>query len=343
MKREEKIVGLIVKLFSGKISPEENKEINDWIKESPGNKKVYSELLNLWQVTHPAFPPEKIDVEAAHKKFMEQVKEKKLIPSEIIIWWQRIAAILIIPVLGLSGYLLYDKSFRYNSTDTVYQEITSPYGMSSKVDLPDGTTVWLNSGSKLKYPVAFASNERKVYLSGEAYFDVQSDKNHPFLVETDKMLVKATGTQFNVEAYLTDTITAVTLIEGIVSINPGKPNENKLLPNERIILNSKTNTYRKIKTDANHWGDWKDGILAFRDEPLGDVFKKIGRSFNVNIQVKDPAISRQLYRATFDGESLDEILRLLKLSAPIQYKYTERTIQSDNKFNKKQIEVYGYK
>lgn len=343
MSKEEKIVRLIVKLFSGNISPKEKDEIDAWIMESSENKRSFQELKNLWHVTHPVFAPESIDEKAAEREFMEQVKERKLIHSTLFIWWQRVAAILIIPVITLAGYLLYNESFRSDATDIAYQEVTSPFGISSKVNLPDGSTVWLNSGSKLKFPVTFQSNDRNVFLKGEAYFKVKSDKRHPFNVITENLNVQATGTEFNVEAYSADSITAVTLIEGIVNVNMGESVKEKLEPNQRIILNSNTRTYTKIEADGKHWGAWKDGILAFRDEPLEDVFKRIGRTYNVNIQVKDPTISRQLYRATFEGESFDEILKLMQLSAPILYKRIERTKQTNNEFSKEQIEVYSFK
>ena len=343
MKKEEKIVRLIVKLFSGDISPKENDEVDDWITESPENLRSYQELVNLWQITHPAFSPDSIDAKAAEREFMEQVRERKLIHSTFFVWWQRVAAIIIIPVIMLAGYLMYNLSFRTTTSEIAYQEITSPFGMSSKVDLPDGSTVWLNSGSKLKYPVAFVSDERRIYLSGEAYFKVHSDKTHPFIVTTDKMDVKATGTQFNVEAYTADSITAVTLIEGVVDVNIGKSISENLKPNQRIVLNSIRNTYSKNETDAKHWGVWKEGILAFRDQPLQEVFKRLGRTFNVDIKVKDSVVAQQLYRATFEEESLDEILRLLKISAPIKYKRIERVKQSNSIYNKAQIEVYSSK
>jgi len=294
-------------------------------------------------VLHPPFSPETINVVEAERKIMEQINDRNFIHSNLFVWWQRVAAILIIPVIVLAGYLMYSQSFSSTSSEIAYQEITSPFGMSSKVNLPDGTTVWLNSGSKLKYPVVFVSNERNVYLSGEAYFKVHSDKTHPFIVLTEKMSVKATGTQFNVEAYSSDSITAVTLIEGKVDINIGKSIQERLKPNQRIVLNSNSSTYNITETDAKHWGIWKDGILSFRDEPLQDVFKRLGRTFNIDIKVKDTVVARQLYRATFDDESIDQILRLLKMSAPIKYKIIERAKQPDNNYNKEQIEVYSSK
>jgi len=336
MNKEEKIVELIIKSFSEDISSEERGLIKTWASENAQNRNYYSELINIWQVSHPVFSPDLIDIHEAENKVMGQIQEKKLTTTSVFVWWQRVAAILIIPVALLLGYML---SQQAHTTLIAYQEVSAPNGMSSKVNLPDGSTVWLNSGSKLKYQVVFASAERNVYLSGEGFFKVHSDKKHPFIVTTDKLNVMATGTQFNVEAYSSDSISAVTLIEGNLDVNLGGSLSEKLLPNQRIVLNSITNTYNRTTTDALHWGMWKDGILAFRDESLEDVFKRIGRTFNVDVKVTDPVIAHQLYRATFEGESLDEILRLLKISAPIKYKRSVREKQIDGEFKKEKIEV----
>jgi len=334
----QQIETLLIKLFSEKISLEEKALLMAWVNENAQNRKYCQELRNIWQVSHPSFLPEDIDVVGAEKRVMERMKEKKLINSSVIIWWQRVAAILFFPVFLLMGYLLFKAP--YHLPPVAYQEIFSPYGMHSKIDLPDGSTVWLNSGSKLKYPVAFAHNERNVYLSGEAFFKVQSDKSHPFIVETERVIVNATGTQFNVEAYLTDTITAVTLVKGKVNVKIKNCGHINMQPDQRIVYNNISQNYQLTETDAKHWGLWKDGVLVFRDESLEEVFKRIGRTYNVDISVKDNIIAHQLYIATFEGESLDEILRLLKMTAPIKYKITYREKQADNEFNKEKIEVY---
>lgn len=344
MLNEEIMEILVIKSFSEELTSIDIQSINRWRDESPANMRHYYELKNLWQITHPAFLVETIDADTAEMKFMNSIKERpKLIQPNIFVWFQRVAAIIILPLISLAGYLVYNQFYNFNYNVVAYQEVTTNFGLSSKVNLPDGSTVWLNSGSKIKFPVAFNSNDRNVYLSGEAFFKVHADKKHPFIVSTDKMKVKATGTKFNVEAYLYDSITAVTLVEGIVDVKMDGTENKKLLPNQRIVLNSLTQQYKLTDTDAQHWGEWKDGILAFRDEPLKDVFKRIGRMFNVSIQVKDSTISKQLYRATFEGESLTEILRLLKMTSPIQYKIISRVKQGDNHYSKELIEVFSNK
>jgi ferric-dicitrate binding protein FerR (iron transport regulator) len=211
--------------------------------------------------------------------------------------------------------------------------------MRSEVNLPDGSSVWLNSGSKLRYPVPFNGKERRLYLSGEAFFKVHSDPLHPFFVDTKHLEVKATGTRFNVEAYSEDSLTAVTLEKGKVGVDIAHKVKVQLRPDQRVLFNSRAGTYDVKTTDAHEWDLWRNGILSFRDEPLEEVFKRVGRTFNVDIHIKDQSVAGQLYRATFENESLDEILHLLKLSAPIQYKITDRQRLNNGTYSREEIEV----
>ncbi len=338
MQELEQIDERIIKLFSGEISPDEEKLLALWINESDENRKYFLELKNIWQNAQPAFNPENINTEKAHFEILKKIKTKSARKIPFFVWWQRVAAILIIPAILLVAVQYNQNSIRKSSI--AYQEIMSPLGMNSKITLPDGSVVWLNSGSKLKYPVEFYADVREVQLYGEAFFKVQSDKKHPFIVSTKNLQVIATGTSFNIESYCKDSISAVTLLEGKLDVKIGEKITQHIDPNQRFLYNYNTSKYAVTKTDANHWCVWKDGILAFRDEPLEDVFKRIGRTYNVDLVVKDKTVARQLYRATFEGESLDEILRLLKMSAPIKYKRFDRELNANKEFNKEMIEVY---
>jgi len=340
VQNKSQIDALILKLFNKTISLEEKKLLNTWIRE---NKEHLLQMQNIWHVSHPVFKPDEIDIDKAITKIMRNIEPKitRTKKTSLFVWWQRVAAVLIIPVMLWS-------TAQYNSeknrkSNIAFQEIMSPLGMQSEISLPDGSHVWLNSGSTLKYPVEFTSENRELYLTGEAFFKVKSDKDHPFIVSTKNLKVTATGTAFNIESYKNDSITAVTLLEGKVNVKIGNVNPENISPNQRLVFNKNAKKYTVIATDAKHWCVWKDGILAFRNEPLEDVFKRIGRTYNVYIEVKDKMVGQQLYRATFEGESLDEILHLLKLSAPIRYNRIKREQQTNNEFNKERIEVYNSK
>jgi ferric-dicitrate binding protein FerR (iron transport regulator) len=338
MEDEQYIDELAGKCFSGELTEEEKNCLMQRVKSCAENKVYFEQLRNIWQVSAPAFAPEKIDVERALRKVMRRTEKRGGRRRKLMLWWQRIAAVLFLPVLLGAGYLWYVHSVSADN-GTAYQEINSPFGLCSKVELPDGSTVWLNSGSKLRYPVDFSGKLRNLYLSGEAFFSVHSDKEHPFVVNTKNLVVTATGTQFNIEAYTNDTVASVTLLEGVLDVNIDKVRSVSLSSDQRIVYNNLSAFYSVTETDAARRCLWKDGILAFTGEPLSEVFKKIGRAFNVNIVMKDDGLSRQPYRATFQDESFDEILNLLKLTVPITYKWKKRIRFDDGTFSRNEVEV----
>lgn len=339
-KTEKGIEQLIINYLTKKASPEDVDKLNNWIEESSENYQYYQQTRNIWEMTHPAFNPEDININSAHEKIMQKLQQKKWYVT-MYTYWQKVAAILLLPLLIFSTYYIITTN-QQEPPPITYQEIFAPYGTHSTVNLPDGSIVWLNAGSSIKYPTVFTSGNRDVYLTGEAYFEVQSDTKNPFYVHLDKVKVRATGTAFNIEAYKHDSLIAVTLIEGKVDITIGNNQSFDLLPGERMGYYIGSARCEVIKTDTYKWYAWKDGTMVFRDDPLEYVFKKIGKTFNVHIDV-NPEIANFPYRATFKEEPLDEILRLLKLSAPINYKKSDRKMTENGEYIKQTIEVFGTK
>ena len=339
MQQKQIIEELIVKSFSGEITLEEKVILRAWINEKPENEIYFAHLKNIRQISYPVFSADEINLEKAEKRVEKQIHHVSRRPNPMFVWWQRIAAVVVLPLMLLAGYLLtYEPAPVL--TETVYQEVVSPQGTYSKINLPDGSVVWLNSGSKLKYSVTPQKGKRDVFLSGEAYFEVCSDAKNPFLVMTEKVTVKATGTMFNVEAYPSDTIVAVTLKEGKVDVAINGKEDIAMVPNQRMIYYSLSNNRRIEAACPYKWYAWKDGVLMFRNDRLDYVFKRIGLTYNVDIAVKDPKIAAQLYRATFESESLDEILHLMKMTAPINYRKNGRVMSEDGLYSKERIEVY---
>lgn len=176
-------------------------------------------------------------------------------------------------------------------------------------------------------------------MQGEAYFEVESDKEHPFIVQTKELTVEATGTTFNVNAYTSDNVTAVTLVKGKIAVTLDKQKTISLSPGEKIDYNPNTSLCNVNKTNTYKWCSWKDGILIFRDDPLEYVFKRLGQTYNVEFILKDSELGKYSYKATFEGESLNEILRLLEMSAPIRCKEVSNRNTNNEKFEKQRIEV----
>lgn len=343
MTDKDQIQSLITAYLSGKATADQRRALEDWVRQSPDNDRHFQEMRNFWQVMNPPFNPTEIDVDAAKKKVLANIAATKRNTARILLlYWQRAAAILLLPLLIISAYLYLESAD--SSNDVVqYQEVKSPHGTFSSVSLPDGTCVWLNGGSTLKYPIVFKKGERNVYLSGEGYFEVHSDKENPFIVQTDQITLRATGTAFNIEAYKADSMTSVTMVEGRIDVAFGSSKPIAMAPGERASFNNLTRQCRISRTDPYKWCAWKDGLMIFRDDPLWYVFKRVGQTFNVDIELKDASLANAPYRATFENEPLDEILRLLKLSAPIRFKQTERTLSPSGSYERQKIEVYREK
>lgn len=282
MSTRKQIEELITGYLSGNTNKEDTERLVAWIKESPDNLRYYQRLKNIWQVSHPAFGADTIQVASANEKMMSRITPVKWYESRFIRYWQYAAAILLLPLVVFSSYLFISNQ-RTEYSQVAYQEVFAPYGTHSRVNLPDGSLVWLNAGSSLKYPTVFDWDKRQVELSGEAYFEVESDPEHPFIVQTDGVEVSAVGTAFNVEAYRNDSIVAVTMAIGKVNVSLGKQRVFSLVSGERMGYNVNTSSCRIEQIDPYKWYAWKDGALVFRNDPLEYVFKKIGQTFNVDI------------------------------------------------------------
>lgn len=343
MIEKDYIQPLITAFLSGNATDGERRELEEWVKQSPDNNRYFQEMRNVWQAMNPAFNPSEINVFEAEKNILANIAAtERNVVRVVLLYWQRIAAIIVIPLLVLCTYFYLNKnSSQYNAIE--YQEVKSPHGTFSEVCLPDGTHVWLNGGSSLRYPLVFRKGKREVFLKGEGYFEVEADKENPFVVETGRITLRATGTAFNIEAYNNDSITAVTMVKGKVDVAFGNSSPVVMIPGERASFNNLTKQCLIAKTDPYKWYAWKDGLMIFRDDPLSYVFKRLGQTFNVNIDLRDTTLANAPYRATFEYESLDEILRLLRMSAPLSFKQNKRVKDKNNIYEKQTVEVYRAK
>ena len=166
------------------------------------------------------------------------------------------------------GGLIYDTTARQE--ENKYNRIEVPRGSEYWIVLPDGTRVWLNAATELKYPVAFHAKERRVYLKGEAYFEVAPDKNRPFYVETEEVKVRVLGTVFNVNTHYTRGVRTV-LVEGAVALEWGDQKEIRMKPGELADFDRTTTEVTLKEVDVTSYISWKEGYFVFEDEPLEEI------------------------------------------------------------------------
>lgn len=201
------------------------------------------------------------------------------------------------------------------SRELVYNQLNVPYGKQITIKLSDGTLVHMNAGSSLKYPVEFISEEkeRKVFLDGEAFFEVASDESAPFLVQTEQINVQVLGTQFNISSYPDDASTEVVLVEGLVELlrnNTEKDNKPVgLAPGYMGVLGQGINEEIYIeKVNTHHYTSWTKGELLFRRSTLHDMFKTLERHYNITILNTNKDWENVLFNASFKKEPIEIIL-----------------------------------
>lgn len=203
-----------------------------------------------------------------------------------------------------------------------YNTISTPRGGQYQLQLPDGSKVWLNAQSSLRFPARFIGNERLVTLTGEGYFEVAKDKAHPFKISINNMQVEVLGTHFNVMGYNDEPATTTTLLEGSVKIIKGG-SVQKIVPGEQAIVKD---GIRVAKVNAEEAIEWKNGNFNFSHEKLGSIMRRISRWYDVDI-----AYSQRTTGATFVGTiprstNITEVLKYLELTGLVHFKIEERRV-----------------
>ncbi len=328
---------ILRRFFSGKYSRKDYL----WIKSvfsNPKDKVLLKESLeNHWNEFNDS-SADTGDVDYLLQRIHHKIDNIESSSSKVryLKIFRQIAAVLVIQVVltFLAFYYFQDKK---QPTETVFAEIECPLGARVKFDLPDGTSGYLNSGSRLKYPVQF-KNKRDIELSGEAWFNVAHDSIHPFVVETQNLNIEVLGTRFNVIAHEGDLSEEVILSEGSVKIASESGQVLSVLkPDERLVLDTEKMTYTQETLDASQYLAWTEGKLVFRNESMEQVAKRLGRWYNAEIEIEDPKLLEHAFRATFIDEPLDEVLKILAKTTPITFEIIERTQTTDNIYLKKHV------
>ncbi len=340
---------LFIKYLQGNCTEKEVEQFLSRIREGALTSSGKGLVQEVWEGFEPeAGPVEKIKynriLDKIHHEIninqnSNQLKIKKApAKKRILLIINRAAAILLLPVLALLLYTnLSDKgSYAENLNDL---EVEAPAGARMHIKLGDGTMVWLNHGSKLKYPYRFGGKSRKVYLTGEAYFEVAHNKEAPFVVGTGRLEVKATGTAFNVSAYPDNDVVETTLVEGKVILydKNSKCKVKDLSPNECLKFDLQKNIYTLESGNVEKYIVWKDDVLVFKNDPIPDIAKKLSKWYNVEVEITNEKVKEYTYTATFTDETLPQVLELMSLAAPVSYKLTLRKKLPDGSFSKQKV------
>jgi transmembrane sensor len=332
---------LITRYFSGEIAEDELHLLSGWMKADPENEKTFSQYQKTWQLIEKQkihstvnLDQEWTDLQAKmDSTFTSNIKPGKVIsltqnserPTSYIQKTWKVAAA--ITVLLVSSFLLY---FYFSKPANIV--VTAQAGNIEQI-LPDGSVVSLHAGSQITYPEEFASDDRNVELKGEAYFKVTHNITKPFIVSSGDARVEVLGTMFNVNTKTSAGTMEVVLTSGKVSLYyKAKPEQNVLLvPGEKAVLKAEQNLISKsTNTDANYMA-WKTRVLVFDNETLAEVANTLQNVYQTPVFLANSQLSGCRVTATFNNQSLESVLQVLKETLELQVKKEGNRIEISGK------------
>lgn len=307
----------ILKVIKEEVTAEERERFFAQFAQDPGLAEEYARVKNSYVIRNLPYTPS-----------IESLLSGRKPKRNILLALTRIAAVLFIP---LSVYFIYNTAIKkptaslsgiaalYEAGTGVKYQVNT--GVKATFVLPDSTQVWLNSGSTLHVPDDFSKDNRLVFLSGEGYFDVESDEHSPFLVRTPQELtVKVTGTEFNLSCYESDKQMRLTLLEGELELIRERDNKVfQVKPNEQFIVDYASLKEQQEVADTDYAIAWKEGYLRFEDTPMDEVVRRLERWYGVHVLVGNPAILEHSFTADFESESVLQVLALMEMTLNISY------------------------
>ncbi|MFD1186779.1 FecR family protein [Pontibacter rugosus] len=304
---------LLQKAAQNKLSPAEKEQLDQWYDsfEKQESTQVFKDnaheeqvKLRLWSKIRTHIPQE----------------HKSTLGTTVIALWQSVNTTYRSVAAGLLLMIMATSFFFYLKHDTTnYISLRTAKGNVTKISLSDGSQVWLNANSELRYPKKFYGEQREVYLEGEAFFEVARDTTKPFIIHAEHLKTQVLGTSFNIRAYKGASQASVSVSSGKVAVTEGN-DQVLLVANQEARYNSRSTELTKINFNAEGVNWWKaQGEFQFREESLADVAIVLGNRFGKKISINTPALASKHITASFgNGESLQDITGILEMITGLQ-------------------------
>lgn len=328
---------LITRYFSEEITEEELRLLSEWLKADVQNEMLFTQFRKTWQMLEKQKIHSSLNLDQEWKamqakiaisdsgkdnqaKVISLTQNKKHIPFSFRNTWKIAATVTILLV---ASFILYFNISKLRETIITAQTTNIVHV------LPDGSVVSLHAGSQIKYASAFNSKIRKVELKGEAYFEVTHNKTRPFIVSSGDARVEVLGTKFNVNSNTAAGTMEVVLTTGKVSVYyKANPKENVLLdPGEKaVLLPEQKQISKSVNTDPNYMA-WKTHVLVFDDETLAGVANTLQNVYQIPVKLANPDLSRCRVTASFDNQSIESVLQVIKETLDLQVKQNGKEIE----------------
>lgn len=304
---------LIYGILSRTASSEEENEFREWVKEND-NRELFEKMQRIWQESPNVKNYRKHDAVKSFYQMDRKIQSRQMLRRKVLFTAISGVAAGIIIMLGLFNFTNF-QALQSKTNEQVYFQ--TELGNRSLVYLPDGSKVWLNAKSELKYDSDFNVAEREVILQGEAFFDVERAEK-PFVVHVNDLKVKVYGTKFNVSAYADEPVIETSLESGKVSIQNQKSEEYFIKPGELAIYDKSTSQIETKKVDPIEYSGWRDNKIYLHNEPIEVLARKLERQYNVTVGFTPATIGREIhYTGVFGNESLEEILKAISTASDL--------------------------
>lgn len=353
---------LLARRWTGKITPEEKTELEQLLLEHPDHW-IRAGLMEQteWKL-RGELSKERLDVmvdkiTGEKRRLTSDEKKSDHSITHLLRYWKWIAAAVLVFCVSGVGILF---SFHSKTKNSIaWQKVITTPGMKTTFRLPDGTEIWMNAGSTLRYPKSFGNKIREVYLSGEAYFKVRHDAGRPFIIHTSDMNIKVLGTEFDVRAYPDESFAETSLIKGAVEVTVNSNKESRqffLKPKQKVVVEKiathinvinekqkeqhnetslpelaavqdvKIEPVKEVSGNIIPETAWKQNTLLFEDETLESLANRLDLWYGVNIVIQDSSLAKQRFTGRADNVSLDKLLQILQMIKPFQYSINDKEV-----------------
>ncbi|KAB7733124.1 DUF4974 domain-containing protein [Rudanella paleaurantiibacter] len=318
---------LLARYLANEATSDERRSVETWLAASDANRRLFERAQKQYRSTDTTSALPESDPSAIWERHIAPHLTDADTPvvQPLRTGWARrlwrVAAAVV--VLGLSVYGLYP----FIQKQTNAQVAQTPVGKRTLLTLPDGSRVWLNADSRLEYPKTFDGSLREVRLVGEAFFDVTHNPRQPFVIRLATASIRVLGTSFNVRAYPGEQTVKTTVVTGRVAFVPNQtvaqtqPTDTLFItPNRHVIQQVETRTVAEEAVVAQKEAAWKDNQLVFDQTPMSEVARTLERWYGITVTLERPDLANCPLTATFEGQSLTEVMDLMSRTGRFRYK-----------------------
>ena len=325
------IQDIITKVLANSANKEEQNLLNDWLREKPENQHSFELKRQQWEEMLLFVDEEDkkrvfSDIKSRISQETELVDFNMRVSKKKSMGWMRIAA-SVVSFISLGALSYYEVSDPFSHLNLIgYNLVEADAGNQQTQLLADGSTVYLNGDSRLKYKINSEAKERKLYLEGEAFFNVARDETKPFVIGLEDSQVQVLGTSFNIKAYPEDGQISTSVLTGRVAFEASKSESLILVPGNKGVIDKDNKSIAKLNVDNSRDVAWMEKGLYFENTSLSDMAKSLYRMYGVKVKLTVGSLKNLKITAKFENEKFEEVLKILSMTNEFSYEIDDKLV-----------------